>query len=93
MIDTNNLLNIIKNNKEVHNYYKLQINNNNDKIYGYIKDIEVNDGIICFNYTDYFTGVETIYKMDNNINSSCIIVNPDKMRGIFTGIVTIYIKD
>jgi hypothetical protein len=87
MINVHNLLNIINNNKEKHNLYILDVTNN--KIYGYIKNIELNNNIIKFNYIDYFTEFEYIYEIKNNINTNCTIIEPDKIRGIFRGIIKI----
>lgn len=89
MIDINKLLNIINKNKEEPNLYKLQISNNHI-IYGYIKDITKNNNIITFNYVNYFTEFDSVYKVENKINTKCIITEPDKMRGIFKGIFLIY---
>ena len=89
MIDIDNLLTIINNNKEQHKLYKLYIKNN-PKIYGYIKDVEINNNIITFSYIDYFTDFDSTYKVENNKKSQCIIIDPDKMRGIFRGILTIH---
>jgi hypothetical protein len=86
MINIDSLLEII--NKEKHNPYKLQIKNN-PRIYGYIKNIKINNNIITFNYIDYFTDFDSVYEVENNENSNYIIVEPNKMRGIFRGIITI----
>jgi hypothetical protein len=86
MIDINNLLNTIKNK----NMYKLQVKNKeSNNLYGYITNIEELNNIIYFNYIDYFTQYDNVYQIKNNINTTCTIIEPDKMRGIFVGIIRI----
>jgi len=88
MINIDNLLDIISKNNQNHNLYKLQIKNN-PRIYGYIKDIKINNNIITFNYIDYFTDIDSIYEIENNEKSDCVIIEPNNMSGIFRGIIII----
>jgi hypothetical protein len=85
MIIISNLLNIINKNN---NLYKLQIKNN-PRICGYINDIKINNNIITFNYIDYFTDINSVYEVENCIDSDCFIIEPNKMSGIFRGIIII----
>jgi len=88
MINIANLLDIISKNNQNYNLYKLQIKNN-PRIHGYIKDIKINNNIITFNYIDYFTDIDSVYEIENNENSDCIIIEPNNMSGIFRGIIVI----
>ena len=88
MINIDNLLDIISKNNQNHNLYKLQIKNN-PRIYGYVKNIKINNNIITFNYIDYFTDIDCFYEIENNEKLDCVIIEPNNMSGIFRGIIII----